>query len=41
MNETEDFKSGVRYALAYLSDVYEGVVETDIWAEFMTEEESK
>lgn len=39
--ETEDFKDGARYALDYLSDLYDGVVDTDLWAEYMTKEESK
>lgn len=33
-----DFESGVRYALDYLSDLYEGITETDLWAEYMEEE---
>ena len=40
MEETEDFKEGVRYALDYLSDVYEGIVETDLWAEYIKGEVS-
>jgi hypothetical protein len=40
MNETADFRSGVIYALEYLSDLYEGITETDLWAEYMTEGES-
>lgn len=35
------FAEGVRYALDYLSDLYEGISETDLWAEFMDEEEGK
>lgn len=36
----DDFKEGVRYALEELSAVYgEGIEETDIWAEYMNEEE--
>lgn len=35
---TSDFESGVRYALDYLSDLYEGITETDLWAEYMEEE---
>ena len=38
MNETDDFKNGVRYALEYLSEIYDGIVETDIWADYMKEE---
>ena len=41
MNETDDFKSGVRYALDYLSDLYDGIVETDLWAEYMKGEDNE
>lgn len=37
----EEFKDGAQYALEYLSDLYEGVEETDIWADYMDEEEGK
>lgn len=37
----EEFKEGAQYALEYLSDLYEGVEETDIWADYFGEEESK
>ena len=30
-----DFHDGVIYALDYLSDLYDGLDETDIWAEYM------
>jgi hypothetical protein len=33
----EKFNEGVRYALEYLSDVFEGVQQTDLWADFKTE----
>lgn len=39
MNETDDFNNGVRYALEYLSEIYDGIIETDIWADYMTKEE--
>ena len=39
MNEN-NFKDGVIYALEYLSDLYDGINETDLWAEYMTEGES-
>lgn len=29
---------GAQYALEYLSDLYEGVEETDIWADYFGEE---
>lgn len=32
--EREAFKSGVTYALEYLSDLYEGVEDTDIAKEY-------
>ena len=36
-----EFKDGVRYALEELRSIYgEGVEETDIWAEYMNEEEN-
>ena len=35
------FNAGVRYALDYLEAVYgEGIQETDLWAEYMNEEET-
>lgn len=37
----EEFKEGAQYALEYLSDLYEGVEETDIWADYFGEEASK
>jgi hypothetical protein len=37
----DKFAEGVRYALEYLADLYEGLDETDLWAEFMTEKEGK
>lgn len=35
------YEEGVRYALSYLQDLYESIEETDIWADFMSEEEGK
>ncbi len=32
------YEEGVRYALNYLSELYESIEETDIWADYMTEE---
>jgi hypothetical protein len=32
------FKEGVIYALEYLGDLYDGLDETDIWADYMGEE---
>jgi hypothetical protein len=29
----EAFDEGIRYALDYLSDIFEGINETDIWAD--------
>jgi hypothetical protein len=34
----EAFDNGVRYALEYLSDLIDGLDETDIYAEYMNEE---
>ena len=39
--ESQDFKDGVAYALEYLSDLFEGIETTDLWAEYMDEGESK
>lgn len=34
------FQEGARYVLEYLRDVYgEGIEETDIWADYMSDEE--
>jgi uncharacterized membrane protein (DUF106 family) len=35
------YNDGVQYALEYLSDLYEGIEETDIWASYMTEKEAE
>lgn len=40
MSETADFKEGVRYALEYLSDIFEGVKDTDLWADCKKEEDN-
>ena len=32
------FQEGAKYALEYLSDLYDGIEETDIWADYMKEE---
>lgn len=37
----EEYKEGARYALEYLSDLYDGIQETDIWADYFPEEEAK
>ena len=37
----EEFKDGAQYALEYLSDLYEGLEETDIWADYFREEASE
>jgi hypothetical protein len=34
----EEYKEGAQYALEYLSDLYDGVEETDIWSDYFTEE---
>lgn len=37
-SEGAAFQEGVTYALEYLSDLYDGIDETDIWADYMKEE---
>ena len=37
---TDQFAEGVRYALEYLGELFEGLDETDLWAEYMNEEEN-
>lgn len=32
------FNEGARYVLEYLEELYEGIRETDIWADFMEED---
>jgi hypothetical protein len=32
---------GAQYVLEYLTDLYEGIQETDIWADYFPEEEAK
>ena len=32
------FEEGARYVLAELADLYDGITETDIYADFMNEE---
>lgn len=34
----EAYDTGVRYALEYLSDLIDGLDETDLWGEYMNEE---
>ena len=34
----KEYEAGICYALEYLSDLYDGLDETDIWAEYMKEE---
>lgn len=33
-----EYQDGAQYALEYLADLYEGVEETDIWADYFDEE---
>ena len=33
------FIEGARYVLTYLVDVFEGIEDTDVWAEFFGESE--
>ena len=37
--EKKAFNEGVMYALEYLSDLYDGIKSTSIWAEFSDEEQ--
>ena len=37
-HRNEAFDNGVRYALEYLSDLIDGLDETDLWGEYMIEE---
>jgi hypothetical protein len=37
----DQFAEGVRYALSYLADLYESIDETDLWSDYMKEEDSK
>lgn len=49
MNEVEgssywygtEYQEGAQYVLEYLSDLYEGLNETDIWADYMEVEGKK
>ena len=34
------YEEGMRDALTYLAELYDGVKETDLWADYMTEEET-
>jgi nitrogen fixation/metabolism regulation signal transduction histidine kinase len=34
------FTEGIKYALAELASLYDGITETDLWAEYMNEGES-
>lgn len=36
----DSYKEGVTDALCELSDVFEGVEDTDLWSEYMEEEEN-
>jgi hypothetical protein len=37
--KAQAFQEGVQYALEYLSDLYDGVMDTDLAAEYMSEGE--
>ena len=34
---SKGYKEGIVYALEYLSDLYDGIEETDIWKEYIKE----
>jgi hypothetical protein len=36
-----EYREGAQYALEYLSDLYDGIEETDIWADYFQEEAGK
>lgn len=38
---SDDFKDGVRYALEYLADLYEGIEETDLWKDYIEGKENE
>jgi hypothetical protein len=35
----QSYEEGIREALSYLSDIFDGVEDTDLWAEYMKEEQ--
>jgi hypothetical protein len=35
----EGFDTGAKYVLEYLAEVFEGVEDTDVWADFFGESE--
>ena len=37
----DGFQEGAEYVLSYLSDLYEGVEDTDVWADFFPNAEDK
>ena len=37
----DGFQEGAEYVLNYLSDLYEGVEDTDVWADFFPNAEDK
>lgn len=37
-HKAEAFKEGARYAIEYLMDLFDGVEDTDIYADYFTEE---
>ena len=40
-NYEAGFDAGAEYVLRYLADVFEGVEDTDVWAEFISDAEDK
>lgn len=37
----DSFQEGARYVLEYLADLYDGVEDTDVWADYMNDEEGE
>ena len=37
----EGYQEGAEYVLQYLVDVFEGVEDTDVWADFISDAEDK
>ena len=39
MSEQQAFRKGAQYVLSYLQELFEGIEETDIWDDFMKDED--
>jgi hypothetical protein len=38
MTSNDRFDEGARYVLEYLQELFEGIEDTDIWADFMEDD---